>query len=158
MTLSPIGSSKRVVITGRKPLSEQPDPQKTAKPCDDGEYAPQGDLFAPRTTNQPRSAIREISAGTTDSEAEPEAEIEPDPEAEGEVEIGEVSAAGSEAETAAEVEATPSIEEAELPQAAYDAPSMSSAVHEEPEAAKLLEALEAYRTRVKQLMRGNQAS
>ena len=66
-------------------------------------------------------------------------------------------------EVEADIEATPSIEEQELPEVrvqapATVAPATIAIAEESPETLELLEVLEAYRKRVKQLMRASQAS
>lgn len=103
----------------------------------------------PRISEEQAARVSPDAAAAVETEADQEAEPESEPEPEPKPEVEEVSD---------EIEATPSVEEPDLPNIVITAPVDVPVSEEGPETKELMEVLEGYRKRVKILMRANQAS
>ena len=102
----------------------------------------------PGFSEEQAARVSPDAAAAVEPETEQEAEPEPEPEPKPEVE-----------EVSDEIEATPSVEEPDLPNIVITAPVDVPVTKEDgPETKELMEVLEGYRKRVKILVRANQAS
>lgn len=149
---SPLAHHKSPLANGQKPPTKQQVPKEPTSSYKADKRQQQHNLFKPETVIEPAASAFCNAPAVTEMDAEPAAVPEAAKEA-----VAAVAAEAA-AESQADIEATPSVEEPELPSVGAKAPVIVLDDEESPEMEEALKVLKAYRKRVKELLKANQAS